>query len=99
MLLSAYINDSSGISGTNDSNNAYELELILPFVGSFEVGDSVILSDRDGLRIDAAATVRGVMSDISTTESSVYVGIEDGVAGDDEDTIRLESARNNLHYC
>tara|TARA_R110002073_G_scaffold130468_1_gene277094 strand:+ start:457 stop:4923 length:4467 start_codon:yes stop_codon:yes gene_type:complete len=92
VVASAYINDSSGISGTNDSNNAYELELILPFVGSFEVGDSVILSDRDGLRIDAAATVRGVMSDISTTESSVYVGIEDGVAGDDEDTIRLESA-------
>jgi len=92
VVASAYINDSSGISGTNDSNNAYELELITPFVGTFEVGDSVVLSDRDGLRVDAEATVRGVMSDISTTESSIYVGIEDGVAGDTEDTIRLESA-------
>ena len=92
VVASAYINDSSGISGTNDSTNAYELELITPFVGTFEVGDSVVLSDRDGLRVDAEATVRGVMSDISTTESSVYVGIEDGTAGDTEDTIRLESA-------
>ena len=92
VVASAYINESSGISGTNDSNNAYELELITPFVGTFEVGDSVVLSDRDGLRVDAEATVRGVMSDISTTESSIYVGIEDGAAGDTEDTIRLESA-------
>jgi len=92
VVASAYINDSSGISGTNDSNDAYELELITPYVGTFEVGDSVVLSDRDGLRVDATATVRGVMSDISTTESSIYVGIEDGTAGDTEDTIRLESA-------
>ena len=91
-VSSAYINDASGISGTNDADNGYELELILPYVGSFSVGDTVVLSDRDGLRIDAEATVRGVMSDISTTESSVYVGIEDGTAGDVEDVIRLESA-------
>ena len=94
VVASAYINDSSGISGTNDSNDAYELELITPYVGTFEVGDSVVLSDRDGLRVDATATVRGVMSDISTTESSIYVGIEDGTAGDTEDTIRLESAES-----
>ena len=32
------------------------------------------------------------MSDISTTESSLYVGLEDGSAGTNEDTIRVESA-------
>jgi len=92
VVASAYINDASGIGGTNDSNDAYELELILPHVGTFNNGDTVILSDRDGLRIDATATVRGVMKDISTTDSSIYVGIEDGTAGDIEDVIRLESA-------
>jgi len=94
VIASAYINDASGISGTNDSNDAYELELILPHVGKFETGDSVVLSDRDGLRLDAAATVRGIIEDISTTESSIYVGIEDGSAGDTEDVIRIESAES-----
>jgi len=92
VVASAYINDASGISGTNDAENGYELELIVPHVGTFSPGDAVVLSDRDGLRIDAEATVRGVMSDISTTEGSIYVGIEDGTAGSNEDTIRLESA-------
>ena len=89
VIASAYINDASGISGTNDASNAYELELILPHVGTFLPGDTVVLSDRDGLRTDAEATVRGVMSDISTTESSLYVGLEDGSAGTNEDTIRV----------
>ena len=86
----AYINDASGMSGTNDSANAYELELVTPFTGTFSPGDSVIISDRDGFRIDATATVRGVMSDIDPDESSIYVGLEDGVRGDNEDVIRLE---------
>ena len=92
VVSSAYINDASGISGTNDTTNAYELELIVPHVGTFSPGDSVILSDRDGLRIDAEATVRGVMSGISTTDSSLYVGTEDGTSDEVEDVIRLESA-------
>ena len=92
VVSSAYINDASGISGTNDATNAYELELILPHVGTFSPGDTVILSDRDGLRIDAEATVRGVMSGISTTDSSLYVGTEDGTSDEVEDAIRLESA-------
>jgi len=92
VVSSAYINDASGISGTNDATNAYELELILPHVGTFSPGDSVILSDRDGLRIDAEATVRGVMSGISTTDSSLYIGTEDGTSDEVEDVIRLESA-------
>ena len=71
VIASAYINDASGISGTNDASTAYELDLILPHVGTFSPGDTVVLSDRDGLRTDAEATVRGVMSDISTTESSL----------------------------
>ena len=93
-LVSAmsYINDSSGISGTNDTTNAYELELILPHMGTFNVGDEVILSDRDGLRIDATAIVRGVISDIDITDSSVYLGQEDGNAGDIEDIFRVESS-------
>ena len=92
VVASAFINDASGISGTNDALNAYELELIVPHVGTFSPGDTVILSDRDGLRVDATATVRGVMSDISTEDSSLYVGLEDGISGNLEDTIRLESA-------
>jgi len=96
VISSAFINDSSGMGGTNDLNNAYELELILPHVGTFEVGDSVILSDRDGLRIDATAIVRGVMTDISTTESSIYLGQEDGNSGDIEDIIRIESSTKQL---
>ena len=92
VVSSAYINDASGISGTNDTTNAYELELIVPHVGTFSPGDSVILSDRDGLRIDATATVRGVMSGISTTDSSLYLGTEDGTSDEVEDVIRLESA-------
>ena len=92
VVSSAYINDASGISGTNDTTNAYELELIVPHVGTFSPGDTVILSDRDGLRIDAEATVRGVMSGISTTDSSLYVGTEDGTSDEVEDVIRLESA-------
>ena len=87
----AYINDASGISGTNDGSNAYELEIILPYLGTFIEGDSVILSDRDGFRIDATATVRGVITDIDPDESSTYVGLEEGIAGDLEDIIRLES--------
>ena len=92
VVASAYINDASGISGTNDASDAYELEIILPHVGTFSIGDTVLLSDRDGLRTDAEATVRGVISGISTTDSSVYLGIEDGSAGDTEDVIRLESS-------
>ena len=88
----AYINDASGISGTNDTTNAYELELVVPHIGTFLSGDSVIISDRDGLRVDVTATVRGVMSDISTDEGSIYVGQEDGNAGDIEDIIRVENA-------
>ena len=88
----AFINDASGISGTNDTTNAYELELILPYVGTFNTNDVVTLSDRDGFRVDVLATVRGVMTDISTTESSIYLGQEDGNAGDIEDILRLESS-------
>jgi hypothetical protein len=90
----AYINDSSGVAGTNDGLNAYELELVTPYVGTFNVGDNVILSDRDGFRVDLEATVRGVMTDIDPTESSIYLGVEDGQAGDLEDIIRLESAES-----
>ena len=92
VVASSYINDASGISGTNDATDAYELELILPHTGTFSPGDTVVLSDRDGLRVDATATVRGIMSGISTTESSVYVGTEDGTSDNVEDSIRLESA-------
>ena len=87
----AYINDAYGMSGTNDGNDAYELELILPYVGTFSQGDSVILSDRDGFRIDADATVRGVMTDIDPDESSIYVGLEESIAGADDDIIRIEN--------
>ncbi len=94
VVAKAYINDASGMSGTNDALEAYELELVVPYVGTFDVGDSVVLSDRDGFRIDLDATVRGVMTDIDPTESSIYVGVEDGQAGDLEDIIRLESAES-----
>ena len=90
VVAKAYINDASGISGTNDATNAYELELVTPYVGTFNHGDEVIISDRDGFRVDLPATVRGVMLDIDPTESSVYVGQEAGSAGDIEDIIRLE---------
>ena len=86
----AYINDASGISGTNDTTDAYELELVTPYVGTFNHGDEVVISDRDGLRVDLPATVRGVMIDIDSSESSVYLGQEAGSAGDIEDIIRLE---------
>ncbi len=92
VVASSYINDASGMSGTNDTLNAYELELVMPHVGSFSIGDTVILSDRDGLRADAEATVRGVMTDIDPDESSIYLGQEDGNAGDIEDVLREESA-------
>jgi len=92
IVASAYINDASGMGGTNDTTNAYEFELIVPYVGTFETGDTVTVSDRDGLRVDSTATIRGVMTDISTTESSIYLGQEDGNAGDVEDIFRLESA-------
>ena len=80
IIAKAYINDSSGMSGTNDVGNAYELELVTPYVGTFNVGDDVVLSDRDGFRVDLDATVRGVMTDIDPTESSIYVGLEDGAS-------------------
>tara|TARA_X000001036_G_scaffold75190_1_gene66775 strand:+ start:3021 stop:7571 length:4551 start_codon:yes stop_codon:yes gene_type:complete len=92
VTASSYINDASGISSTNDTTNAYELELILPHIGTFNVGDTVILSDRDGLRADTTATVRGVMTDIDPNESSIYLGQEDGNAGDIEDILREESS-------
>jgi len=91
-VATAYINDASGISSTNDTTNAYELELILPYRGTFEVGDTVTLSDRDGLRADTTAVVRGVMTEIDPTDSSIYLGQEDGNAGDIEDILRIESA-------
>ena len=92
VVAQAYINDSSGMGGTNDGDTAYELELVMPHVGTFDVGDTVTLSDRDGLRIDAEATVRGVITDIDPTDSSIYLGQEDGNAGDVEDILRIESA-------
>lgn len=92
VVAQAYINDSSGMGGTNDGDTAYELELVMPHVGTFDVGDTVILSDRDGLRIDATATVRGVITDIDPTDSSIYLGQEDGNAGDVEDILRIESS-------
>ena len=92
VLASAYINDSSGMGSTQDGDTAYELELVMPHVGTFNVGDIVTLSDRDGLRIDATAIVRGVISNIDPTDSSIYLGQEDGNAGDLEDILRVESA-------
>ena len=94
VIAKAYINDASGMSGTNDAGNAYELELVTPFIGTFNVGDNIVISDRDGLRIDLDATVRGVMTDIDPNESSIYLGVEDGQAGDIEDIIRLESSES-----
>ena len=87
---SVYINDIYGISGTNDGLDAYEAELITPYRGSFSEGDTVVLSERDGFRVDINATIRGIMTDIDPTESSIYVGVESGIAGDLEDVIRLE---------
>ena len=92
VLASAYINDSSGMGSTQDGDTAYELELVMPHVGTFNVGDIVTLSDRDGLRIDATAIVRGVISNIDPTDSSIYLGQEDGNAGDLEDILRIESS-------
>ena len=92
VVAQAYINDSSGMGGTNDADTAYELELVMPHVGTFNQGDTVTLSDRDGLRIDAEATVRGVITDIDPTDSSIYLGQEDGNAGDVEDILRIESS-------
>ena len=91
VISSVYINDIYGISGTNDELDAYEAELVLPYVGSFSSGDTVIISDRDGLRTDITVTIRGIMTDVDPTESSIYVGLEDNKASDIEDNIRLES--------
>jgi hypothetical protein len=91
IIAQAWINKSSGVGGTNDGGNAYEIEPILPHKGIFDQGDPVVISDRDGLRIDALGTVRGIMSNIDPTEGSIYVGIEDGTAGDSEDIIRVEN--------
>ena len=91
VLAQAWINKSSGVTGTNDGANGYEIQPILPHRGTFSPGDSVVISDRDGLRIDATGIVRGVMADIDPDESSIYVGIEDGEAGDLEDIIRVEN--------
>ena len=91
IISQASINDIYGMAGTNDALDAYEVELILPYVGSFSAADTVIISDRDGLRTDVTATVRGIMTDVDPTESSIYVGLEDKKAADIEDNIRLES--------
>ena len=90
----AYINDIYGMSGTNDGLDGYEAELIVPFVGTFSAGDSVTIVERDGLRIDLTATVRGVMTDVAPTESSIHVGLEDNQAAILEDALRLENPEN-----
>ncbi|MDP7365775.1 MAG: hypothetical protein QGH83_00735, partial [Candidatus Pacebacteria bacterium] len=91
VVSKVYINDIYGISGTNDGDDAYEAELVIPFRGTFSAEDTVTISDRDGLRPDVSATVRGIMTDIDITESSIYLGLEDNKANDLDDIIRLEN--------
>ena len=86
----AFIDEIEQLSLASDGLNSYQVILEVPFTGSFTIGETVTVKDRDGLRADADAIVRGSVSDVDPNSSNVYVGLEDGQAGDLEDILVQE---------
>ena len=39
VLAQAWINKASGVTGTNDGGDGYEIQPILPYIGTFSSGD------------------------------------------------------------
>ena len=74
-----------------------------PYIGSLSIGDTVELQSRENPSKYHLATVRGIISDMDTTDSSVLIRLESGTdtgffsaESDDTEGFQLETATDNL---
>ena len=93
-IKKAFIDEIEQLSFASDGENSYEVTLETPFTGDFTIGETVVVKDRDNLRAEVEATIRGSISDIDPNTSNTYVGLEDGQAGDPEDIVVLENSEH-----
>ena len=93
-IKQAFIDEIEQINFASDGENSYEVTLETPFTGEFTIGETVVVKDRDNLRAEVTAIVRGSISDVDPNSSNIYVGLEDGQAGDLEDIVVLENSEH-----
>ena len=88
---------------SGEGDNVYQMVVMEPFVGSLSIGDSVEVQSREDSTKYHLATVRGIISDMDTTDSSVLIRLESGTdtgffsaESDDTEGFQLETATDNL---
>ena len=88
---------------SGEGDNVYQMVVMEPFVGSLSIGDSVEVQSREDSTKYHLATVRGIISDMDTTDSSVLIRLESGTdtgffsaESDDTEGILLEDATASL---
>ena len=88
---------------SGEGDNVYQMVIMEPFVGSLSIGDSVEVQSREDSTKYHLATVRGIISDMDTTDSSVLIRLESGTdtgffsaESDDTEGILLEDATASL---
>ena len=88
---------------SGEGDNVYQVVIMEPYIGSLSIGDTVELQSRENSRKYHLATVRGIISDMDTTDSSVLIRLESGTdtgffsaESDDTEGFQLETATDNL---
>ena len=88
---------------SGEGDNVYQVVIMEPYIGSLSIGDTVELQSRENSSKYHLATVRGIISDMDTTDSSVLIRLESGTdtgffsaESDDTEGFQLETATDNL---
>ena len=88
---------------SGEGDNVYQVVIMEPYIGSLSIGDTVELQSRENPSKYHLATVRGIISDMDTTDSSVLIRLESGTdtgffsaESDDTEGFQLETATDNL---
>ena len=88
---------------SGEGDNVYQMVVMEPFIGSLSIGDSVEVQSREDSTKYHLATVRGIISDMDTTDSSVLIRLESATdtgffsaESDDTEGILLEDATASL---
>ena len=88
---------------SGEGDNVYQVVIMEPYIGSLSIGDTIELQSRENPLKFHLATVRGIISDMDTTDSSVLIRLESGTdtgffsaESDDTEGFQLETATANL---
>ena len=63
---------------SGEGTNVYAIRIETPYIGTLSIGDTVELQSREKATDFYYATVRGISSGVSPTESGVTISLEDG---------------------